>query len=681
MILDANGTPNSGGNEVGIYLTAASYKFQLKSAGGVNCISGSTIWTADNISATAFLNIANTWTALQTFSAGIVTTTTVSTGAGTHTGNETFSTFNNEIYVDGTKYACSAAGIHSALVDASVTTVGGIAHIGSNCNGMSIATNLWAGITNPTKVIWEPTVTFTAQQILPSNTELAGSGWQTVLTIGASANWAAPEALFVNAAYLTYGTSSGHDTGISIHDFFVDGSANTLSTEVVGFRGADNSQIYNLYMKNISHNAIDIRDGTANDVHDNWCVGCGTFGAPYHAIGGGIFAATGIFLHNKFTRNHVSGGGASTDHFDIFGQGAGVRCGFNVFAENTSDASPSQAFFLDTCNNNTLTGNIARNALQQGFAVTTGTANLDGGAVRNTFAGNIVNNSAAACYFFSNNSNNNSVSGGSCILSAKDGVLIQDSSYNEVTGVEISGPGQLLAATYSGVKITNGSATAQASNFIHNNLIQDLNAKMQFGVNVLPAAGGTQTSNNVHDNFILGGAAGSVGNGVQDTGTTTVEYGDQYGSASAFFNFYGMANVRPGADNTTPLGGSGFRWSDLWLGGNIRTPNLLISSTAPTIAAGGCGGAAASIPNNNGTSAFTVNVGTTPTAACTITLPAATTGWACFATDITTKTTAVFVQAQTGGSTTSATITNYNDVAVAANFTASDILRMSCTAY
>jgi len=112
------------------------------------------------------------------------------------------------------------------------------------------------------------------------------------------------------------------------------------------------------------------------------------------------------------------------------------------------------------------------------------------------------------------------------------------------------------------------------------------------------------------------------------------------------------------------------------------TPNLLISSTAPTIAAAGCGGAAASIPNQNGTASFNINVGTTPTAGgCTVTLPTATTGWNCFVTDITTNSTSVFLQKQLSSTATQVVLVNYSDVAVATAPTASDIWRVSCHAY
>jgi hypothetical protein len=109
--------------------------------------------------------------------------------------------------------------------------------------------------------------------------------------------------------------------------------------------------------------------------------------------------------------------------------------------------------------------------------------------------------------------------------------------------------------------------------------------------------------------------------------------------------------------------------------------NLLVSQTAPTIAAAGCGGGAASITVNNGTASFNVGVGTTPGSACTVTLPAAVTGWNCFASDLTTANTAVFLQKQTGPiSTTLAVITNYNTAGAATAFVASDVLRVGCFA-
>jgi hypothetical protein len=98
--------------------------------------------------------------------------------------------------------------------------------------------------------------------------------------------------------------------------------------------------------------------------------------------------------------------------------------------------------------------------------------------------------------------------------------------------------------------------------------------------------------------------------------------------------------------------------------------NAFISGTAPTISSGF--GTSPSVVNNNGPSAFTVNVGTGGAATSgVIGLPAATTGWSCFANDRTNNT----VTRQTATTTTSATFT------AAAAWAASDILNISCFGY
>lgn len=64
-----------GGGRADIWIPNAAFKFQLKSAGGVNCASGSTIWTVDNITGVlGLLNLANTWTASNTFTQPIIIT-------------------------------------------------------------------------------------------------------------------------------------------------------------------------------------------------------------------------------------------------------------------------------------------------------------------------------------------------------------------------------------------------------------------------------------------------------------------------------------------------------------------------------------------------------------------------------------------------------------------------------
>lgn len=126
-------------------------------------------------------------------------------------------------------------------------------------------------------------------------------------------------------------------------------------------------------------------------------------------------------------------------------------------------------------------------------------------------------------------------------------------------------------------------------------------------------------------------------------------------------------------------------WEQAGIGvftGGLSFTNLLISTTVPTIAANGCGGSAAAISGTpNGTASFNVNVGSTPASTgCTVTLPSAATGWNCYVTDLTTNSTSVFLQKQTGGSQTTAVLQNFNDTATATAPTGSDIYHVSCFA-
>lgn len=106
---------------------------------------------------------------------------------------------------------------------------------------------------------------------------------------------------------------------------------------------------------------------------------------------------------------------------------------------------------------------------------------------------------------------------------------------------------------------------------------------------------------------------------------------------------------------------------------------LAVSATAPTISSGF--GTTPSVTANNGTAAFRINVGTGGTATNGVVgLPTAANGWNCFASDITTPATGHTIK-QTATSTTSVTLTNYNNAGTATAWTASDIIIVNCMAY
>lgn len=118
--------------------------------------------------------------------------------------------------------------------------------------------------------------------------------------------------------------------------------------------------------------------------------------------------------------------------------------------------------------------------------------------------------------------------------------------------------------------------------------------------------------------------------------------------------------------------------------GNLASPTsvILIASTAPTVSSGF--GTSPTIASNNGTAAFTINVGTGGTASSGVVgLLAATTGWNCFVNDLTAAAAHVaYNTRQTASTTTSATLENQTtSTGVAVAWAASDILRVSCFAY
>jgi hypothetical protein len=83
ILLDAGGFAN-------IWLPNAAFKFKVVSAGGVNCASGVTQWTVDNISGVlGLLNLNNTFTGSNTFTQPITDTATTNQLVFGTAGNQT----------------------------------------------------------------------------------------------------------------------------------------------------------------------------------------------------------------------------------------------------------------------------------------------------------------------------------------------------------------------------------------------------------------------------------------------------------------------------------------------------------------------------------------------------------------------------------------------------------------
>lgn len=112
---------------------------------------------------------------------------------------------------------------------------------------------------------------------------------------------------------------------------------------------------------------------------------------------------------------------------------------------------------------------------------------------------------------------------------------------------------------------------------------------------------------------------------------------------------------------------------------NSTSSRKLYSVQNPTVSGTGLG-TSPSI-TANGTGAMDITVGSSPSAASfTITFIAASTGWACSGSDITTQSTTDFVLKQVGGTTTTAVMEMFTDTATAAAPAASDHIRLVCWA-
>jgi hypothetical protein len=156
-------------------------------------------------------------------------------------------------------------------------------------------------------------------------------------------------------------------------------------------------------------------------------------------------------------------------------------------------------------------------------------------------------------------------------------------------------------------------------------------------------------------------------------GTPTVQFG---GATSSFPGLW-----RSGAKLQVVLA-DGSLYGALEAGSYWVGAKLLLSGNAPAIASGF--GGSPSVVSNNGTAAFVVDVGTGGAASSgVITLPAATTGWNCFVTNLTAAAGhRADSTVQIASSTTTVTVENQTkSTGAAVAWVAGDILRISCFAY
>src|ERR1035437_9190810 len=238
--------------------------------------------------------------------------------------------------------------------------------------------------------------------------------------------------------------------------------------------------------------------------------------------------------------------------------------------------------------------------------------------------------------------------------------------YSNTTGYYNTANG--YAALYSNTTGYYNTANGYAALYYNTTGYNNTMTGFQSGYGAVGVNANTTGSNNTFLGFR------TVGAGAADTNEIVIGA-----------NAVGMGSNTTVIGNTSTIG-TYIPAGGLYVTGSISATttmgytHILSSATAPTVSSGF--GTSPTIPNNNGTAAFTVNVGTGGTASSgVITLPAASVGWACHVTPNGAPHAAAEVfSAPT--SSTSITITNYTaSSGIALAWPASTVLQVLCTAY
>lgn len=232
----------------------------------------------------------------------------------------------------------------------------------------------------------------------------------------------------------------------------------------------------------------------------------------------------------------------------------------------------------------------------------------------------------------------------------------------------------------SGTATITGPATAGTSTnaFNFSNIVQTVDGNVtspSFGFNGVAGWGMYRTAGDgllftVASTATLGVRGGGNGTFVNNTSGYGWVPGSVVGSTGTIDTAVGrVAAGVVSADTTTPGNALGTIAATNY---RVGTTKLLIGGAAPTITTG----AGASIADNNGTGAFTINVGTGGLSSIVIGLPTATTGWHCLAVNRTTLSATVFITKQTNSalSTTGCTIGNFTNVPASGAWNNNDLI-------
>lgn len=489
----------------------------------------------------------------------------------------------------------------------------------------------------------------TAPILNTTGVNLIGTGWDSVLYVSASMG-------STSDVILIQPTASAQVKGFRVEDFTILPASGTPARCGIMLDGTSN-EIQQGLIRHININKLGSNAVCA--VGSGAAQGTPVLTAIDNSILTGGFSCTACGDSVTLRNNQMAGAGANTISFQT---GA---TGFIFDANNVTIDGGTQI-----AGGNTFAPKFTKNEFEAAVTFTGSNASLldfdgaggaiVGGVIRdNTFnvisplVGNAVRLNVANNVLVEGNTFTRGASGSTdVVLTSNSGSDQVGTNYWKSGGplasmVSDSGNNNILFFPY-----LNGVTAAGPT-------LQNLRPLLMIG------AGGTTyplLGNDASDAVTLYGYRGAK-IAQQVTGTTFI-YNGINGQIVAVFSAAGNASA-----------GSSTVASMYALAAG--TGHILWTTTAPTIGSGF--GTSPSVASSNGTSVFLVGVGSGGTATSgTITLPAATNGWDCSCQDITTQSATVFLTKQTGTSTTSCTVANFDTSGAQAAWASAD--QLSCRA-
>lgn len=379
-------------------------------------------------------------------------------------------------------------------------------------------------------------------------------------------------------------------------------------------------------------------------------------------------------IENYSQSSHVTIQGNQV--WSVGGIGINSHGTFNIVDGNqvwwsgiTGTTSTGSCYSSDTAENVTFSNNWAKNCVGRGFIMFGSSVQGTTESTRMSYINNHVEDAGLDCYDFGTSGSagfvQTIVTGNTGLRCNGIGMLFEGNTGGYVGFHHIQN--NLIESATSGYRLDQtGMGVQMVGNDCRSCTISyDLNSPTSLIFN-------DNSSESATTDLALGTADFSIFTNM----TNTPVFTGTFGANSLIWGIKGVNTQLPTAAQNLGAGGNNLTGVSALTLTNGTTP--LLVQQAPSILSGF--GTSPSVPHNNGSAAFTVNVGTGGTASSgTVSMPiAASNGWACSVTDISTPANKTL---QSATSTNSVTVIGFNAAGTQTAWAASDILSFQCSAY